>query len=1217
MIFRRGIAVLIGALAVVSGAAPLPAHADTAVTGAVVDEASTPVAGVVVKVLDTDIQTTTDASGAFSLDVPSGTYDFQFMPPHGPALRAYIANDVHVDTTGPLGIVLKPSATIHVVGTLRDSAGNVIANTDVKFHSATGSGVSTARAGANGAYDAYILAGQYDRISLTENRNAPVFNSGSIEPVSGYIAFDSNQRYDITLPTSTLSVSAHKSDGTPVSGAHLKYNTSSTQQVGGLRYEQEVFGSWLATDANGNVSYEIPTDGNLDNAMLELANGMTISTPLGSMTGDRHVDVEVPDAIHLDGTLTDSAGRLITNQELTFREADGDMSVSTRTDLDGHYEIDLRSGQYDRISVAEPQHGDSNHDPLYLNGSIEPVAGVLDFQNSQTFDITIPTSTLTLSVRKNDGAPFAGVRLNYDTTSTTEVGGFRYDLSSSSKSTYIAGDVPVEPSIPISTDANGNVAYILPTGTNLDDATLWLNGAVVDPSLGTVNSDRHVDFDAPELIHIEGQINALLELGRPFLGGELTFHGVDGVKLATASGNDYQLDLLPGQYDRITVDQRVRSLDKVVYSGTIEPISGHFDFEDDQYFGIDIPMALVSHGVFETDGTPIPQAALNYTASSVSEVGGLRFDMTTRSQPTFEGYQGWPQMVPLGASVDNATLTLFDGITVRVPPLGPVNGDRFNINFVFDRPTGTIIWDEGEPVLTGVPDRPANAHGWHNAPVTVNWEAFDPAPSAGAPTVPESMIVETDGAEQVVQSMPSCDRVNRCVSATYTVSIDSQPPSVTFTGPEDGAMYDEGSVPAASCDTIDDLSGVDTPAVVSTVNNGGNSFTTSCSGAIDRAGNTAASVSVSYTVIPSDTTPPVVSGSADRPANAQGWYNAPVAITWSAVEPAPSSGAPTAPAPTNATIEGENVAYTSEPSCDPAGNCASGSYTVSLDRTVPVVGVQGVQGGVTYVEGRVPVASCVTTDTLSGVATSATLQLTNNGGGAFTATCSGAVDEADNSAPPVAVQYTVIPPVYTVTTASKTSMFGNSLSATVGSRGVPVGDTVNVAVAADVTASSVSCSDSRGNTYTVTANIVTGSGRLVVCTAKVVNALNSGNTVSVSYSGLSTTTLVSVNGISSLAAGGVVDKTKTASGTNASPSSGSVVTSTANEVLMGAIAHNGNATATAGAGYTVIGSVSAGSGISKRTLTPEFRLVNTAGTYAATASLTASAAWRAALVTYQ
>jgi hypothetical protein len=89
--------------------------------------------------------------------------------------------------------------------------------------------------------------------------------------------------------------------------------------------------------------------------------------------------------------------------------------------------------------------------------------------------------------------------------------------------------------------------------------------------------------------------------------------------------------------------------------------------------------------------------------------------------------------------------------------------------------------------------------------------------------------------------------------------------------------------------------------------------------------------------------------------------------------------------------------------------CDIGAFELE-DTSPPVVIVTGVTDGATYVLGSVPTAGCDTQDAISGVATPATLQVTGgnaNGTGTFTATCSGAKDNAGHVASPVSVTYTV------------------------------------------------------------------------------------------------------------------------------------------------------------------------------------------------------------------
>lgn len=92
----------------------------------------------------------------------------------------------------------------------------------------------------------------------------------------------------------------------------------------------------------------------------------------------------------------------------------------------------------------------------------------------------------------------------------------------------------------------------------------------------------------------------------------------------------------------------------------------------------------------------------------------------------------------------------------------------------------------------------------------------------------------------------------------------------------------------------------------------------------------------------SDTIPPQVTGAPDRAANSFGWYNSDVNVSWASNDPDPSSGAPNIPPTTLANLEGTNT-YTSEQSCDPAGNCATGSLQLSIDKTLPTGNFSGNQ----------------------------------------------------------------------------------------------------------------------------------------------------------------------------------------------------------------------------------------------------------------------------------
>jgi hypothetical protein len=162
----------------------------------------------------------------------------------------------------------------------------------------------------------------------------------------------------------------------------------------------------------------------------------------------------------------------------------------------------------------------------------------------------------------------------------------------------------------------------------------------------------------------------------------------------------------------------------------------------------------------------------------------------------------------------------------------------------------TIQRDATAPSVSASVSPAANANGWNNSDVTVSFSGSDNL--SGIASCDADVILSSEGSGQSASGTCTDNAGN--VSATATASginIDKTPPSVNVTGVTDGATYILGSVPSAGCDTSDALSGVATAASLTL--SGGNpdgsgTFTATCSGALDKAGNSG-SASLTYTVI--------------------------------------------------------------------------------------------------------------------------------------------------------------------------------------------------------------------------------------------------------------------------------------------------------------------------------------------------------------------------------
>jgi len=166
--------------------------------------------------------------------------------------------------------------------------------------------------------------------------------------------------------------------------------------------------------------------------------------------------------------------------------------------------------------------------------------------------------------------------------------------------------------------------------------------------------------------------------------------------------------------------------------------------------------------------------------------------------------------------------------------------------------TATVKLDKTVPTITGNRLPLANSNGWNNAPVAVNFTCGDAL--SGIQTCTPSSSLNGDGAGQSATGT-ALDNADNSASATVSgINIDLTAPVVSVTGVTQGATYTVGSVPPAGCNTTDALSGVATNATVTlsggqTVGGGTvGLITANCSGATDKAGNTAPNSSITYSV---------------------------------------------------------------------------------------------------------------------------------------------------------------------------------------------------------------------------------------------------------------------------------------------------------------------------------------------------------------------------------
>src|SRR3989344_7818150 len=123
--------------------------------------------------------------------------------------------------------------------------------------------------------------------------------------------------------------------------------------------------------------------------------------------------------------------------------------------------------------------------------------------------------------------------------------------------------------------------------------------------------------------------------------------------------------------------------------------------------------------------------------------------------------------------------------------------------------------------------------------------------------------------------------------------------------------------------------------------------------------------------------------------------------------------------------------------------------------------------------------------------------------------------------------------VKNIGTATKTANPNANISATVPASGVAAGNTIIASFGASTVIGTPSCTDSKGNTYTVDVTRINGtSGRVTICSAPVVTALVSGDTITASYPSFSGGPSMSATEFSGLLSATRLDQTASDVGNN-------------------------------------------------------------------------------------
>ncbi|TMK58988.1 MAG: hypothetical protein E6G51_01370 [Actinobacteria bacterium] len=260
---------LIAAAAALLCALGFAASADAAVLSGTVSgqapgEEAKPLPETVVSIFagEERLESTTDAKGAYSLEVPDGVYDVRFDPPPG-----YEAITVHaVDVTGSraLNVVLTNATTVRLTGALLTADGDPVPDASV-WLTAGGKSSFGERTDENGRFHIAALPGTYTlHVEKFEGTDPELPESFSFEVPS--LALESDRDLgELRLPaTTTLTIQVLDANDSPLFRAGVTMPPLVRQaEIGGLLASELTSGGSSnpnlggLTNSEGRVSFVV------------------------------------------------------------------------------------------------------------------------------------------------------------------------------------------------------------------------------------------------------------------------------------------------------------------------------------------------------------------------------------------------------------------------------------------------------------------------------------------------------------------------------------------------------------------------------------------------------------------------------------------------------------------------------------------------------------------------------------------------------------------------------------------------------------------------------------------------------------------------------------------------------------------------------------------------------------------------------------------------
>src|ERR1044071_4786023 len=333
----------------------------------------------------------------------------------------------------------------------------------------------------------------------------------------------------------------------------------------------------------------------------------------------------------------------------------------------------------------------------------------------------------------------------------------------------------------------------------------------------------------------------------------------------------------------------------------------------------------------EISGTVTDQAGKSNSAAVTVNIDKIPPVITAviSPQPNAAGWNNTPVTVTFTCSDAGSEIAAWSG-PIQVSSEG---SNHVVVGMATDQAGNTVQIpvtlkiDTTPPVITSVAAPQPNAAGWNTTPVTITYACSDSL--SGVQACPQPQVAGTEGkAQQYTASVT--DQAGNTANSVVLLNIEFAAPRITTLLtplPNAGGWNNTDVTVNFNCvPSASDIVSCPAPVLVSAEGRG-----QSISGTVtDQAGKSATATAL----VNLDRTPPLISASVAPPANAAGWNNTDVTITYLCSDSL--SGIAVCPLPVAGSSEGAAESFSAQ-AVDQAGNVSTVSTTLNIDKTPPIV----------------------------------------------------------------------------------------------------------------------------------------------------------------------------------------------------------------------------------------------------------------------------------------